>query len=233
MMSGREWKPKKRLLKKENQANLQLHIEDKLHLVVSVKDFRAIMNHAAQLGSRVSAQSSLPSRPMQLVYDGDGVKCEFLLMTVGERGAPGQKTNNTKAKTKAPRAPQLESTASRANSHAPSPAPRASVPVPVARQGTMPSLRPSASHLSQRPPPPTYDDDSLFVPQEDEHRWDPVDLNEDEDEEEDTRLEWDASAQPVCPPGAICCARSILPLTLPEPFCYEYALRHGQPVHPA
>lgn len=183
--------------------------EDKLHIVVSVKDFRAIMNHAALLGSHVSARYSLPSRPIQLVYDGDGVKCEFLLMTVGERGAPGQKANKTKARMKAPRAQQLESTASRANSHAPSPAPRASVQPPVTRQDTMPSLRPSASsYLSQRPPPPTYDDDSLFVPQEDDHQWDPVNMNEDEGEEENARLEWDASAQPVRPPRVICCARS-------------------------
>ena len=197
-----------------------------------MKDFRAIINHAALLGSNVSAQYSLPSRPMQLVYDGDGVKCEFLLMTVGERGAPGQKTDKAKAKTKALRAQQLESTASRANSHAPSPAPRTPVQPPVVRQDTMPSLRPSASHLSQRPPPPTYDDDSLFVPQEDDHQWDPVNMNEDEDEEEDARLEWDASAQPVCLPRAVC-LHSALSLTLLEPFCYEYALGYGQPVHRA
>lgn len=184
--------------------------EDKLHIVVSVKDFRAIISHAAHLGSNVSAHYSLPSRPMQLVYDGDGVKCEFLLMTVGERGAPGQKTNKAKAKAKAPRAQQLEATASRGTSHAPSPAPRTSAQPPVARQHTMLSLRPSASHLSQRPPPPTYDDDSLFVPQEDDHQWDPVNLHEDEheDDEENARLEWDASAQPVCPPRAVCCTRS-------------------------
>ncbi|KAK8049944.1 Rad9-domain-containing protein [Apiospora phragmitis] len=137
--------------------------EDKLHIVVSVKDFRAITQHAAFLGSEVSAQYSMPSRPMQIRYDGDGVKCEFLLMTVGERGAPGQRTKKTRAGARsAPRAQQLEAATSRATSNAPTPAPR---PTPATRH--------------------------------DDYQWEPVRMNEDEDEEEgDARLEWDASDRP-------------------------------------
>lgn len=46
---------------------------------------------------------------------------------------------------------------------------------------------------SQRPPPPTLRSESLFV--EDE-AWEPV-RDEDEDGDEDARLEWDHSADPV------------------------------------
>ncbi|KAK7924090.1 Rad9-domain-containing protein [Apiospora marii] len=169
--------------------------EDKLHIVVSVKDFRAITQHAAFLGSDVSAQYSMPSRPMQIRYDGDGVKCEYLLMTVGERGAPGQRAKKTRTDARpAPQAQQLEAAASRVTSNAPTPAPR---PTPAARREPMPSLRPTAPRQSQRPPPATLDHDSLFVPQDDDYQWEPVRMNEDEDEEEgDARLEWDASDRP-------------------------------------
>ncbi|KAK8055900.1 hypothetical protein PG993_001127 [Apiospora rasikravindrae] len=168
--------------------------EDKLHIVVSVKDFRAITQHAAFLGSEVSAQYSMPSRPMQIRYDGDGVKCEFLLMTVGERGAPGQRTKRPRAGARpTPRAQQLEAAASRATSNAPTPAPR---PPPATRREPIPSLRPTAPRQSQRPPPATLDHESLFVPQDDDYQWEPVRMNEDEEEEADARLEWDASDRP-------------------------------------
>ncbi|KAH8673742.1 Rad9-domain-containing protein [Xylariales sp. PMI_506] len=164
--------------------------EADLHIVISVKDFRAITQHAAPFGSEIVARYSTPSRPMQLSYDGDGIKCEYLLMTVGERGATGQRNKKARINAKAPRAQQLEASASRATSHAPTP-----LPTPL-RQDPMPSLRPSLVRPSQRAPPPPFEDDSLFVPMDNDNQWEPVNLNEDEDEEENARLEWDASAQP-------------------------------------
>ncbi|CAJ2506762.1 Uu.00g079480.m01.CDS01 [Anthostomella pinea] len=170
--------------------------EDKLHIVISVKDFRAIIQHAALLGSEVSASYSMPSKPMQLKYDGDGVKCEFLLMTVGERGAPGQKGKKTRGGAKAPTGPQLEATTSRANSHAPTPAPQPTPQPQPRRQDQMPSLRPPITRPTQRPPPATLESESLFVPQDNDDQWAPVGDNEDEDEEENDRLGWDASGDP-------------------------------------
>ncbi|KAK6207262.1 hypothetical protein LQW54_007346 [Pestalotiopsis sp. IQ-011] len=171
--------------------------EDSVHVVISVKDFRAITQHAAPLNSEITANYSSPSRPMQLGYRGDGIKCEFLLMTVGERGAPGQKGRKGKANAKGPKPPQLEAGAnSRATSRAPS-APRV-VPEQVRKEKPIPPLRPSASRLSQRPPPPAFDDDdSLFVAQDNDTQWEPVNLNDDEEEDDNARLEWDASAQPT------------------------------------
>ncbi|KAI1096624.1 Rad9-domain-containing protein [Rostrohypoxylon terebratum] len=168
--------------------------EDKLHIVISVKDFRAIILHAGLIGCPISAFYSMPSKPMQFKYDGDGIKCEFLLMTVGERGAPGQKAKKTRGNAKGPKPPQLEAAASRATSHAPTPAPQMPPPRSQApRVDPVPSLRPPITRPSQRPPPATMQSESLFVPQEDEHQWDPVNVGGDEDEEETGRLEWDVS----------------------------------------
>ncbi|KAK6086526.1 hypothetical protein SCUP515_00092 [Seiridium cupressi] len=168
--------------------------EESIHVVISVKDFRAITQHAAPLNSDITANYSLPSRPMQLSYEGDGIKSEFLLMTVGDRGASAQKGKKGKANTKGPKPPQLEAAASRATSHAPTPPMQ---PQPARQERPMLSLRPSNTRPSQRAPPPAFDDDdSLFVPQENDNQWEPVNLNEDE-EEENARLEWNASAQPV------------------------------------
>ncbi|KAI1102611.1 Rad9-domain-containing protein [Jackrogersella minutella] len=166
--------------------------EDKLHIVISVKDFRAAIQHAGLLGCQISAYYSMPSKPMQLKYESDGIKCEFLLMTVGERGAPGQKAKRTRGSAKGPKPPQLEAAASRAASHAPTPVPQQPAPQPRAsRVDPVPSLRPPITRPSQRPPPATFESESLFVPQDDEHQWDPVNVGEDEDEEENARLEWD------------------------------------------
>jgi cell cycle checkpoint control protein RAD9A len=169
--------------------------EDSLHVVISVKDFRAITQHAAPLNSQIIAHYSSPSRPMQLSYEGDGIKCEFLLMTVVDRGVSGQTGRKSKTNAKTSKPPQLEAAASRTPSHAPTPAPQ---PVPTRQEKPMPSLRPSNPRLSQRVPPPAFDeDDSLFVPQDNDNQWEPVNFNDDEDEEDNARLEWNASAQPV------------------------------------
>jgi len=54
------------------------------------------------------------------------------------------------------------------------------------------------SHFEIRPPPippSTLRSASLFVPQDEDNQWEPVNA-EDEDEGEQARLEWDASNQP-------------------------------------
>ncbi|KAH8157722.1 hypothetical protein CIB48_g10527 [Xylaria polymorpha] len=149
--------------------------EDNLHIVISVKDFRAIIQHASILGADVLANYSIPARPMQLRYDGDGIKCEFLLMTVGERGAPGPKSKKTRANVKGATGPQLEGTVTRANSYAPTPAPAAVPITPLV------------------PPPATLESESLFVPQDNDEQWEPVNVDENDEEEENARLGWDTS----------------------------------------
>lgn len=164
--------------------------------MISVKDFRAITQHAASLNSEITASYSLPSRPMQLKYQGDGLRCDFLLMTVGDRGITTQTGKRLRGNPRGPKPPQLEASASRASSHAPTSAPHL---MSLRQDQPIPSLRPSNSRASNRPPPPAFDDDdSLFVPQDNDNQWEPVNLNEEEEEEQDSaRLEWNASAQPV------------------------------------
>ncbi|KAH9899018.1 Rad9-domain-containing protein [Xylariomycetidae sp. FL2044] len=173
-------------------------VEDNIHIVISVKDFRAIVLHASAIGRDVSAHYSSPAKPMQLAYNGDGLKCQFLLMTVGERSGPAQKAKKGRANTGARRTAQLDAAAeSRATSRAPTvapphqPSPPALPSQPQPRADPMPSLRPPMIRPSQRPPPPTLEDESLFVPQDNDEAWEPVDANE--DDEEDTPLGWDAS----------------------------------------
>lgn len=171
--------------------------EDNLHIVISVKDFRAIIQHASILGADVLANYSIPARPMQLRYDGDGIKCEFLLMTVGERGAPGPKSKKTRANVKGATGPQLEGTVTRANSYAPTPAPAAVPITPLSRPNPIPSLRPPIERPSQRPPPATLESESLFVPQDNDEQWEPVNVDENDEEEENARLGWDTSGDLV------------------------------------
>ncbi|KAI0873330.1 Rad9-domain-containing protein [Hypoxylon argillaceum] len=172
----------------------RFHVEeDNLHIVISVKDFRAIIQHASILGVDLLANYSMPARPMQLRYDGDGIKCEYLLMTVGERGAPAQKPKKTRANAKGAAGPQLEETATRPNSHAPTPS-RPTAPIPSQpRLNPMPSLRPPIERPSQRPPPATLESESLFVPQDNDEQWEPVNVDEDDAEEDNGRLGWDTS----------------------------------------
>lgn len=199
-----------------------IDVEDKLHIVISVKDFRAIVQHAGITGNAVSARYSLPARPIQLTYSGDAITCEFLIMTVGERGSnPAQKTKK-RGKNAPPQSngPRLEA-ASRRTSVAPTEAPAAEArpqiptapfasarPVPNLTPQLSSSNRPSASRLGafdlrptqqrltqQMPPPATSRSESLFV---DDEGWEPM-RDEDEEEEDNARLEWDHSANPVRP----------------------------------
>ncbi|CAG9993579.1 unnamed protein product [Clonostachys byssicola] len=195
-----------------------IDVEDDLHIVITVKDFRAIIQHAGITGNDISARYSLPACPIQLAYLGDSISCEFLIMTVGDRGAnPAQKTK--KGRKSAPpktAGPRLEAI-SRRTSVAPSEPPQppqnqpepAPQPAPTASLSARPQLstaRASASRSGvfdlrptqqQAPPQATMMSESLFV--DDDGGWEPM-RDEDEDEEEDNaRLGWDHSAEPNPP----------------------------------
>lgn len=197
-----------------------IEVEDNLHIIMNVRDFRAIIQHAGIAGHNLTAQYSTPARPVMLTYPGgEAVNCEFLLMTVGERSAnPAQKTKRTRGANGPKAAPrqQLEA-ASRRQSAAPSEAPslreqsQQAPPGPeeIARPSAMPpppqpmlsarnTIHASAFDLrpSQRAPPPaTMRSEGLFV-DDDNFQWEPV-RDDDEDDEDNARLEWDHSAQKV------------------------------------
>ncbi|KEY68998.1 hypothetical protein S7711_03305 [Stachybotrys chartarum IBT 7711] len=189
-----------------------IDVEDKLHIVISVKDFRAIIQHAGITGNDLSARYSLPARPIQLTYSSDGISCEFLIMTVGERGSnPAQKTRKGRKAAAQAAAPPLEATSRRA-SMAPSegpqrPAPAQHMPTPMIPSHPTPSVNSGRANVSrtgvfdlrpsQRPnPPPTMRSESLFV--EDEG-WEPVQEEDGHDDygDDNARLGWDDSADQV------------------------------------
>ncbi|KAG5950100.1 hypothetical protein E4U53_005482 [Claviceps sorghi] len=187
-----------------------IDVEDKLHIVISVKDFRAIIQHAGVTGNAIFARYSLPAKPIHLSYSGDALSCEFLVMTVGERGKnPTQKIKKGRHGAGNITGPRLEAVSQR-TSVAPSESINHARNQPsqptatLAKRGmpnpTMPhpsAPRASASRMgafdlrpSQKLPPPTVRSESLFV---DDNGWEPVG-DEDEDAEEEARLEWDHSA---------------------------------------
>lgn len=198
-----------------------IDVEDKLHIVISVKDFRAIIQHAGITGNEIAARYSIPAKPIQFSYSNDYISCEFLIMTVGERGSnPTQKTRKGQKNGAQAAGPRLEP-ASRRESVAPMDAqaqaetarPMPARPaIPPTTQQPVPGMRPppasnigaaraSASRIgtfdlrpSQRPPPPpSMQSESLFV---DDPGWEPL-RDEDEEMEEDARLGWDHSAEIV------------------------------------
>ena len=59
-------------------------VEEKLHIGISVKDFKAIVTHAETLKATIRALYSRPTRPILFSYQEHGMLCEFTLMTIGE-----------------------------------------------------------------------------------------------------------------------------------------------------
>ncbi|KAJ4124190.1 hypothetical protein NW768_009544 [Fusarium equiseti] len=184
-----------------------IDVEDKLHIVISVKDFRAIIQHAGITGNDVSARYSVPTQPIQLSYTGDAMSCEFLVMTVGERGTnPAQKTKKGRKNAPQSTGPRLEATTQRpsmppSESQQPlPPAPPPSLPPPNSTP-QMSAARASASRVgifdlrpSQKPAPPaTNQSESLFV--EDEG-WEPINYDDDELMDDNAKLGWDHSINP-------------------------------------
>ncbi|OBT62666.1 hypothetical protein VE03_07509 [Pseudogymnoascus sp. 23342-1-I1] len=169
----------------------QFNVEDMLHIIISVKDFKAIVQHAGTLDTEVSAAYSYPSKPMQLKYGDEGVTSEFILMTIGDY--------------KATSAVPLPNTIMRNSTSAPSRQHTEDPPVanvvqqptasmqPPPRSGAPPATllghRARALRHSPPLPQPSINPDSLFLPDDEEdRRWNPSGFGG-EDEE---LLGWDA-----------------------------------------
>lgn len=161
----------------------EFNVQPGLHIIISVKDFKAIVAHADTLKTSLKAFYSHPTRPLQFSYGCDGLLCEFTLMTSGEY--------NGATMTPTP-APQI---ASRANSRAQSAATenrsvRSEMPPPVEPASRRSERRRISGQKRAASPKPQADHESLFVNQEEEDaRWEPVDYTNEEE-----TLGWDASA---------------------------------------
>ena len=149
-------------------------VHETLHVVISVKDFKAIVLHADGLGSNVTACYSHAMRPMQISYESQGMSCEFTLMTTGE--PPSSTTLGSFAVQRPSVEPASRQRSAKgaattggivARSHA-----------AVARPSTRTSVPTAASQVRRRPSPPppkaSLDDRSLFFPEDEEDddgRW--------------------------------------------------------------
>lgn len=169
----------------------EFDVEDKIHTGISVKDFKAIVLHADTLKTSISALYSHPTRPMQLSYAENGMHSEFTLQTLGEcRGV---------STTSAPAPPVVRQQTSR-------PPTRHSVQGLILREpheNTAESMPPPpqpitrsfprlASQRTTRPSPPppraSINEESLFVPddEEEERIWG----DKSYEEEDEGELRW-------------------------------------------
>lgn len=171
-------------------------VEEKLHIGISVKDFKAIVTHAESLKSTITANYSHPSRPLQLAYQEHGMQCEFTLMTIGEyRGSsvtPGPTTIRDRSTRSFTKEESARSSTEERGYRLPNNMP------PPSQLASRNFVREVTSQRAPRPspPPPTasVDHKSLFFPadDEDERQWAAKNYDEEGDE-----LGWDASADNV------------------------------------
>ena len=172
-------------------------MQDQMHLVISVKDFRAIVTHAHTLGGPITTHFSFPTRPLQFSYKNFGMHCEFTLMTTGDyqgSSTPNPKFISTRSGSRQPSASRQPSIVpqpppSRPPSEMPPPA-RPSFSKPLSSQSQRPSLK--AQVRQPLPEENDPDPESLFLPSGDEDAtWDPPNYGADDEEEE--MLGWDAA----------------------------------------
>ncbi|KAF2501802.1 DNA repair protein Rad9 [Lophium mytilinum] len=186
----------KEILKQPLQTAVAVNVADfekfsaqeRMHTIISVKDFRAIVLHAETLKTSLNAYYSHPTRPLQLNYTSDGMYCEFTLMTAGDYV-------DTPPPSAAPVGP------SRTTSRAPSTATERSEsrsfrqdmpppPAPTTRTSARRLGNSGAARKAPSPIPSEADSESLFVGQDEDAQWDPAESRNDEE-----TLGWDASAE--------------------------------------
>lgn len=193
-----------------------IDVPEKLHIIISVRDFRAILQHANWTSTELNAAYSRPGRPMKISYNGDGITCEFILMTVDEKSTTSaQKKGKPQAVARTAR-PALDAASSGRpasevdnGARQPSPSPQPQRPPSQMPPPPRPAIPRSSQFDIRAPtkqPPSTLKSDSLFLPQpDDDEQWAPVNPDEDDEEEgENARLEWDASNEPVSSLESMC-----------------------------
>jgi cell cycle checkpoint control protein RAD9A len=161
-----------------------------MHIIISVKDFKAVVIHADTLKTNLKACYSQPTRPLQFCYTSEGMYCEFTLMTAGdhlEAPTPSAAVMPTRANTRAQSAVNERSGSRNGRLEMPPPV------VPASRASPRRLRNPGSAKRATPPKPADPDPESLFIPaDEEDNRWDPVDYRDDEE-----TLGWDASADDV------------------------------------
>ena len=160
------------------------NVQEKMHIIVSVKDFKSVITHAETLKHYITALYSVPTRPLQLVYGSEGMQCEFTLMTTGEiQGAAIPPPTKNVAMPSVAEPAKANETVSETMQPPSIPASRSA----ARRLNQISATSRSTTKRNEQ------ESDSLFVPLADEDReWDPQDHREN-----DEVLGWDASATNV------------------------------------
>ena len=170
---------------------IEFNAAENLHIVINVKDFRNMVIHAETLKTIVAAAYSQPGRPLQFSYSAFGMRCEFTLMTIGESSnAATQGASRASTREPPPRQASASVSGSTLNrSHTEMPPPQR----PASRTTTETTRR-LGSRAENQPfhSQPDPDPESLFLPDEDDRQWEPVENLDAED-----MLGWDASLENV------------------------------------
>ncbi|KAF2644848.1 hypothetical protein P280DRAFT_495991 [Massarina eburnea CBS 473.64] len=156
----------------------EFDVQPGLHIIISVKDFKAIVVHADTMKTSIKAYYSHPTRPLQFSYGSGGLVCEFTLMTSGDYNATAFAPTPT---------PQVTGR-SMSRTHSSATNDHRGMPPPVEPASRRSSRRELGTSKKASPPKPQPDSESLFVPDE-ESRWEPANY-----ENEEEMLGWDASA---------------------------------------
>jgi cell cycle checkpoint control protein RAD9A len=154
-------------------------------VVISVKDFKAIVTHADTLDAVLNTCYTKPGRPLQFGYDQPGISCRFTLMTASDSRSPAVADTGNKATARKPSTEQASAanTDRQRQSRIMLPPPR-----PEGRRNTQTLGRRKPDDETNSAQPSRQESETLFVPQEDEDRtWDPT--NYDDGEE---MLAWDS-----------------------------------------
>ncbi|ORY10413.1 Rad9-domain-containing protein [Clohesyomyces aquaticus] len=161
------------------------NVQPGLHIIISVKDFKAIVLHADTLKTSLKAFYSQPTRPLQFNYGCDGFLCEFTLMTSGDYNAGATPTPAPQIPSR-PDSRAQSTTSERTENRSM----RSDMPPPIKPASRRTGRRNPGSRRVPSPKAGEPDPDSLFVgrAEEDSH-WDPLDYNNEEE-----TLGWDASA---------------------------------------
>ncbi|KAF2761093.1 Rad9-domain-containing protein [Pseudovirgaria hyperparasitica] len=172
--------------------------QDKIHTIISVRDFKSVVSHAETLKAAVSADYSQPNRPLQFSYGAEGIYCEYTLMTSGDRSAPppithaGPSVDRPSSRTRSTTTTDQQNK-SRSERSAMPPPPVADSRSAARRTRPPGSAKPTPSvlptEMTNANIPEDPDPESLFIPEQDDARWDPA-----EDEDDGETLGWDASA---------------------------------------
>lgn len=170
-------------------------------MVITVKDFKAIVMHAGSLQAKVTARYSRPCYPLQLAYGVEGIACEFTLMTRGERGERESSVMPSSANTEIHARPSASASSTARNGDStrrgemgPPANPRLHSRHRTVQPPFQGSARQDNNDTETPRPSASIDPDSLFVPADDDQQWDEQNYG---DEDEDM-LGWDASVDQVC-----------------------------------